>query len=322
MSRFAKLTILSIALLLATACISLAAAPNATDILKRSLRAEDRASFTADVVTTVYGERGPASSTVHIRQSGAKSRMEYVSGRAKGRTVVDDGKSLIRFDSGARTAYVTKTPPATEHLDLLLHNYRPVLTGNERIAGRDCYMIRLDPIYKFCSSKKLWIDKQSLVTLRMAKYNPDGTVYCTTSYTRIDYKTKLSDALFRVPNGWKTVRIADDLGSVSLASVRKATGVTPRKPSYIPKGYIFDNYYVHRTPNGSALAAIRYTNGLTSISIFEFKAGTLSFGAKECSTLLDYPQAHVIQSKADGISVVAVGNIAETELKKMAGSVK
>ncbi len=321
MSRFVKLTALCAALVLAVACLSCAAGPDAVSILKGSLRAESHAVFTAQVKTTVYGQRGPASAIVRIQQSGARSRMEYISGRSAGRTVIDDGKHMIRLDPATKTAYITKTPPASDQLGLMLRNYRPVITGSERIADRDCYIVKLVPVYKCCASKKLWIDKQSLVTLRTEKYNPEGPVHCATIYNSVDYKHKPSDALFRVPRGWKTVNIAEDQVGIRLVSVRKAAGFTPRKPAYIPKGYVFDNYYIHNAP-GDVLAAMRYTNGLYTISVFEFRAGTLDFRASDCSTLLDYPQAHVVESKVAGISVIAVGNITEAELKKMVASVR
>lgn len=322
MSKLVKLTALCMSLVLSAACLSLAAAPDAASILKASLRAGNHISLRAQVKTTVYGQRGPASAIVRLNQSGPKSRMEYISGRSAGRTVIDDGKCMIRLDPAAKTAYITRTPPAPEQLDLMLSNYRPVMAGSERIAGRDCYRIKLVPACKMCASKQLWIDKQSLATLRIEKYNPEGPIHCATVYTSVDYSSRPSDALFRVPKGWKTVSIAEDAAAASLSSVRKAAGFTPRKPAFIPTGYVFDNYYIHNAPKGRVLAGMRYTNGLYTISLFEFKAGSVDFGAPECSMLLDYPQAHVIHSRIAGVDVVAVGNIADGELKKMVGSIK
>lgn len=332
MIRRTQLAILCLVMASFACCVSVSAQPSATDILKKSLHAATVPSFTGRLSTTVYGGNGgPMSAAVKVYQHGPKSRMEYISGPSAGRTVLDDGGHVIWLKSSNKTAYVCETPNPPAQLDLMLRNYSPVLSGSARIAGRDCYVIKLAPRSKCDPSKRLWVDKQSMVTMKTEKCSSEGELECTTVYSSIDYTARPDASVFSIPRGWKTIKLAECPDSNSLGVVCKAVGFTPRKPGYVPKGYTFDDYYLRNSTKVPTFAGLRYTNGLNTISVFERKiaqggksggSDPASSGVCNAGSFLDNPQAHMVHTLAGNLTVLIVGDVAETELRKMANSFK
>ena len=336
MSRSLKLITLVLGMLLLSAATSCAEEPSAADILKQSYAAESLSAFSGRLRTTLLFGNGSLSSNVIVFRNGRRSRMEYATGPSVGSVIIDDGSSVITLDPPAKTAYVSGTPEAPEHLDLLLANYRPAITGWGKIAGRTCYVVRLEPRYKGNPSKKLWIDKTSMVALKTERYDSDGKLATSTEYTTIDFSIRPSSSLFTIPRGWKSVRLAGESSYDSPDAVRKAVGFAPLKPGYVPRGYSFDGYYIRETRATVRFAGLRYTNGLNTISVFERKGPCPGFGrgrgrgarhqgrgagAGSC-LLAEDPQARMLSTNVGDLAVIVVGDISETELKKMASSLK
>lgn len=331
-----KLILISlISLIIAASAYAL---PNASDILARSYAARNQVSFSGGLTTTVYRGGCATTSEVNTFRSGARSRMEYVTGPSAGTVIIDDGSSMIRLDRSAKLAYACETPSASDRVGLLTANYNPVMVGVGRIAGRECYEIKLDPRCTSDPWKKLWIDKQSLVALKIEQHDSDGRIASSTAYSKIDYSARPSATLFEIPKGWKVVRTAAE-SAVGLDAVRAAVGFTPVKPGYVPKGYRFDDYYVRSVPKCAPFAGLRYTNGLSTISVFERKGGCFGpgygcgrgrgragcvrragRGGAGCCMLMDDPQARMARTIVGDLTVIIVGEIAASELQKMGNS--
>ena len=342
MNRFARLipACLAIASLIGGAS---RASPDAAGILRKSYAAESQARYIGRLTTELAcGAGRSAKADVTIQRSGGMSRMEYVTGPSAGTVIIDDGRSMTRLDASSRTAYISETPDAPEQLDLLLSNYQPVLAGDAKIAGRQCYVVKLTPKCACNPSEKLWIDKVSSVALKTEKYGSDGKITSSTEYRSVDYSARPAASAFRVPSGWKTVKLAG-ASAVGLEAVRKAVGFTPKKPGYVPNGYRFDDYYVRGTPRCTLFAGLRYTNGMNTISVFERKGGCFGPGfgrgrgrgrgaqcgrggcpwtGPGCHLLVNNPQARIVHTTVGDLTVLVVGDIALTELQKMAGSFK
>lgn len=308
-------------------CIQ-AASPTAVDIIKRSRLAEDKCCYTGHLKTTAYTQQGSVSAEVAVYDNGKKSRMEYVTGPSKGRVILDDGVHVIRLDASQRTAFASEAPECPCQMDLLLANYTPTLQGNAKIAGRECYVIQLKPKSPRDPSKRLWLDKKTMVALKTEKSGANGKLESSTVYTAVDYAKRPANALFAVPAGWKTVHPADQPNT--LAAVRKAVGFTPIKPGYVPHSYRFDNYYLRNTPECKQFAGLRYTNGMNTISIFERKGPCPNEGRgrgscrESCAACLvaGNPQVRAAQRSLGDLAIIVIGDLSDVELKKIADSIK
>lgn len=330
MTRYQRITVIIVAALCLSGSISAAADP--TDLLRKSYAAESKSTFSGHLVTRIPGQ---APAEVSILRKGTHSRMDYLTGPSAGSAIIDDGKFLITLDSRAKTAYVSRTPDPPQHLDLLLANHRPVLIGSAKIADRDCYEIKLSSKYPGNPYKTIWIDKKSFTALKHDRINSQGKLTMSTEYTRVDYSAQVSESLFAIPKGWKTMQLTQP--DNSLQSVRKQVGFTPVKPGYAPRGYQFHDYSTRLTRGNCPFAGLRYTNGLNTISVFErnkdcggrgfgrgrgrgWMHGRGGQGSDEC--MLYDPQTRMMRTSAGDITVILVGDIAQTEMQKMADSFK
>lgn len=316
------------------------AQPNATDILKKSYAAEGRVTFTGRMRTTLHMGSNRTSADVTVHRSGDRMRMEYLSGPSAGATILDDGKSVTRLDQRTRTAYVSGTPDAPDHLSLLLSNYGPIVTGEGRVAGRDCYVLAIRPKYAGNPSKRLCVDKSTFLALKTERFDSDGKLSLSTEYTSIDYSKRPAASLFGVPNGWKTMRLSGS-GDSSLDAVRQSVGFMPVKPGYMPKGYTFDGYYVRENPRNVRFAVLRYTNGMNTLSLYQRRCagqgrgqgrgagrgmgrgrGQMAGQNFPSAILAETPHAQMAQVFVGDLTVIVVGDMASRELERIAQSFK
>lgn len=314
-----------------------AAELSATDIVKKAYGAESHVTYSGHMRTTLYSGSRATSADVNVWRAGKRSRMEYVSGPSAGSVVIDDGSSVITLRTSSKTAVVSSTPEQPSDVNLLLANYNPIQRGTELVAGRVCYRIEFSPKCGCNPSQKLWIDKHTFVPLKTERYSCDGRLVSQSEYSRISFAQRLNASLFSVPDGWKIVRVSTELETQSTEEMRKAVGFVPKKPGYVPKGYKFDGYSVAQPCPASRFAALRYTNGLNTISVFSGKGcpgmgrgrgrgagwrGGRQGSCGETCLLARSPNGRMMRKMVGDITVILIGDIAESELQKMANSIR
>ena len=327
MRRAIILITLVVCVVLSAWGVSQATLPSAVDLLKKTYAAESFGTHTGKLHTIVCTSNKSVAADVNIEQFGRHTRMEYTSGPSAGMVIIDNGDSVIRLVKPAKTAYISNVQASMANIDLLIKNYKPVLVGSGRIAGRDCRIVRVEPKCAGNPWRKLWIDKTSFVTLKTEEHNCEGKVSMMSEYSQVDYSSHPSSTLFTIPKGWKSVRIASKPESRCLEEARKAVGFTPLKPRYVPAGYVYDGYSATCSMGGVKCAAgLRYTNGLIAISVFECKCcdkdNGQNCGQHDNRMLGHNPNAHIVQTRVGNINISIMGDVSERELQRMAKSFK
>lgn len=308
-----------------------------SDILKRSYAAESNTSYSGRLRTTLHLGSGQASADVNVFRSGRSSRLEYLTGPAAGVAIIDDGKAIVRLNKSEKTAVITRTPTPPENLALLLKNYRASLARSDQVAGRKCYVIHLIPNYSGNPSKKLWIDYSTFIPLKTERYDADGKLVMSTQFTSINLSARPPRSTFDVPDGWKIVELPGQPSVSNAQAASKVAGFSLLEPSYVPRGYVREGYFICETCPRACCAGVRYSNGLNTISIFQRKTQILGrgqgrgwrggrgngqgAGTGKC-IVAENPEARMLQTAVNGLRVVLVGDISENELRKMAASLK
>lgn len=322
-----------IAILVWISGIAQAAQPDAVELLRKSYTAESRVCFVGNLRTTLFMGGRSISAEIKVERSGRRMRMEYLTGCWAGGVVIDDGTSVIRLVPSQRTAYISRTPPPPDRLDLLLANYRVMLSDSGEVAGRNCYILSIKPNHPGNPSKKLWIDKAALVALKTERFSSDGRLCMSSEYTRADFSARPPDRSLTVPAGWKKIELASQCTQCA-EDIQKAVGFTPIKPSYVPAGYKFDGYSsVTSTCGRMMCAALRYTDGFNTISVFECRCsgcgvrgrgrgwrGGASGGCGSACAKAENPSARLVRTTIGNITFTIVADIAESELNKIAAS--
>ncbi|MFA6666064.1 MAG: sigma-E factor regulatory protein RseB domain-containing protein [Armatimonadota bacterium] len=321
MKGIARLQVISVALLLCGIAMAFASHPDADRLVRMSYKAQETASYSCRINTIMQDRGKRLISEADIYKDGRATRINYLSGPAAGTSVIDNGRTIMRFVPVERLVYVIA--PERENLSLMLSNYSPEPAGRGMVAKRSCFIIRLAPIHKGNPWKKLWIDRDSYLTLRTDSYNSDGRLISSTELHSVNCRPQ-SPKLFAVPKGWKTRQISYGAISLDLLPVSSKAGVKPVRPGYIPKGYKFAGYGLTKPSPPIECVTLRYTNGLNSITLMETK-GKCTGRKPCCKTDCMFSKrrhARMVQRHFKGLNIVLISDIAKGELIKMAESLK
>jgi hypothetical protein len=173
--------------------------------------------------------------------------------------------------------------------------------------------------------KRLWIDAETFVILGQVDYDSHGRAESSTRFTSIRFAKDYPEGLFRVPADTNAVVDRPAPGEIMpLDRLCKQVGFPVREPSYIPAGYKLDACRLYCCPHKSAY--LRYTDGLSSISVFESRIGT-GCGDRSCEPMgpcrvKRADRGEIVSIEDSGISFVVVGDLNSRELKKVAESLR
>jgi len=327
-------TILFLALALAATFAS--AEPRQLDgrtVLKNMLEAEGRTAFIAHEVTTLA--RGPAVTSEQIvYRAGFKGmRIEYLQPPAlKGEIRADDGRALLHFIPkekvlrirpsriAAMRGWTHQIGQALKHGNLVVN-----LVGSDRIAGRTAYVIEVKPhLRRHGPTRKFWVDAQKWIKLKTEDIAHDGTVLSMSYYTKINFVNTVPAEKFRIqpPAGVRVERQPACPKSIPIEKARKQVNFRILEPGYLPPGFKLAGATVVPFRHGK-LVALRYTDGVSTISLFQTPGRVLS--PKFLRRLHEgpvQPGKGIYSWRHGNINLTIVGRIPTDEMRRVAGSLK
>jgi len=265
---------------------NLCAAPDATTIIRNMLDSEGKASFTAYQVTTI--SRGPSVTSEQIvyRRGYSGMRIEYIAPAVlKGEIMADDGRvsmhliprqKVIRTHPSRLAVLRQRTDQAIQALSK--GQLSVELVGADKIAGESVYVLVVRPRRGDQGPvRKFWVDTEKWVKLKTEDIGPNGTVASTSYYTRIQYLNDIPDAKFRIdpPEGYRVERNDGPPGLMPLDKARKMVRFRLAQPGDVPPGFRLVGAAVEPF-RGSHIVGLRYTNNVSSFSLFETPERTLN----------------------------------------------
>jgi negative regulator of sigma E activity len=259
-------------------------------------------------------------------ESGTLMRMVFLTPPLKGVTVLDDGRRVVRLDPQRSTVAVAATPLAPEHearrRTLLEENYRAVLTGEERVAGRPAYRVELRPRHPGNPWKRLWIDQESALLLASEDYDGAGQ---RTRSSRVESVEFRAEPLGAVRPSAALIDHAQFARAAETevkppSEISKAVGFKVLRPGYLPPGYELESAHVYACQCGCRVPAARlqYVDGLNAISVLQCGERCRHEGVFGPRGL---PQGTAIRVLAGDNTIVVVGEIVRDELITMARSI-
>lgn len=327
-------TAIAVSAILAASISAGHAAPQADgkQVLRGMMEAEKTVSFVAHQVTIVYMESN-LTSEQDVYRSGVKGmRLEYTSpGSLAGELMVDDGQKLTHYIPSRNVAKIRPSMLAmiqtlTVQTAEALHRGSMVveLQGRDRVAGRDAMVVILKPTDTGNGPiRKFWVDAGKHVRLKAEDTAPNGTVTSVSYYTRIDFRNSIPDDKFHFepPAG---TRIHHDRMAemMPLQKARDAAGFKVLVPSYLPQGFKEVGAAV-RPFRGAKMVTIRYSDGVSSFSLFQSPGNTLApkFRRRLESGPLR-PGAGICSWRIGDLNLTIVGQIPQAQLERIAASVR
>jgi sigma-E factor negative regulatory protein RseB len=126
-----------------------------------------------------------------INREREQSRLEVLDGRQ--REVVQNGDEIycrtltkdgVRVERRAAWRYFPAMLP--EHVETLIQVYSLKLGGRDRVAGRECQILMLDPRDDMRYAYRLWLDAESGLLLKAARLDESGNPLSQTAFTQVN----------------------------------------------------------------------------------------------------------------------------------------
>lgn len=291
--------------------------------------AGSKKSYAGVQMTRVAGDKGFAEATVTVYGDGiSKTRHEYA---------LPDGKKLVILralgstyqQSGSDWLHVAtdQTWKPAEQAASIAANYK-VSVSPSTMLGRKASLVTITPQQSFNPLRKLVVDASTGLILKDELFSPDGRLRSSSWFISLKYRA-VSPGLFTVgreidaPAGFGPESFN---AKASATDVEKLTGSPVPKPTYVPPGYRPVLYGTMTTGSSRTMPAVRYSDGLSSFTIFERGKGRngkrRGWGGGQNrgqEDLRSNVQRSVVFVNGRR-SYVLIGDLAESELRKVARS--
>ena len=257
-------------------------------LLERTHQADVQTSYSALYeAKAMYGDRA-MKSTARVVRAPRKLSITYLEGDSKGLKSGFNERWFWRQDnqSSPLEAYaeVALRPDemTQQRFERLLKNYTAQALPEQTLDKRPTDVVELSPLRPVEGAtgprKRLWIDRETGLTLRTQTFNHQGKLVMTTELRQLDTTPQITPATFVPPADMVKAAqarpwMAAEMGA-KREEVARATGLEPPQPKYLPPGFAFDNVGIHRCSEmGVPLVAAhaRYSDGLNALTVFAFQ---------------------------------------------------
>lgn len=277
--------------------------PGADEIFQNLLEAENTVSFVGKrlVVDWKFPPHSITMEELIIKKAPDRVIMEILSPwELRGKKIIRDA-GRIWFENFEKDEFLPPPPPPEfsgrktffQDISLLKRNYNVTISkGNNHepealsdesniIAGRKTYRIEITPKYPGRPAKKLWLDAQKHVVLRMEDYSWDGRLISLLVYTEIDFQSQIDEKIFTTSPSGQNHRIRELKEEIlSLSEAQKRSHFPVKVPQNLPEGFVFKGAYIKKM-DGIQHIHLRYADGLTTLSLFETKADDVNLWDKQ-----------------------------------------
>ncbi|MFQ3549138.1 MAG: sigma-E factor regulatory protein RseB domain-containing protein [Armatimonadota bacterium] len=202
------------------------------------------------------------------------------------------------------TPYSSRTN-TKEILNQALKNFKLEIIGNGRIADRDAVIIKATPLQNTENLRKVWIDKEYYLVLKTVVEDDNGKPLRAVYFKEIEFNpTNISKSAFKVD------------GIVKVYKKPAKIDFNVSRPTYLPAGYKEIDFRANKINNHTCVH-ILYSNGASVISLFQRKSSN-SIPQRQF-------RAITINNHSwdrNGISYTLIGEVSNSELLKIASSIK
>jgi sigma-E factor negative regulatory protein RseB len=295
------------------------ASREAQDLINRMSRAIRETSYEG---VFVYARDGQMDSMRLIHRSandGEYERMVSLTGMM--REVIRDERSVTCIFPDNRAVLVEKSRPRKfvtalpEPIERIAAFYFFTLDGDERVAGRDAWVVTIHPRDDYRYGYQLWIDKESHLLLKSELRNKRGKALEQIMFTEIRIMDSVPDELLQ-----PAVSGHDYTWYHHASAEPRAEGAPDGEwqVTWMPDGFTMGEHERQALlTSGDPVDHMVFSDGLASVSVFIEK--------------LAEPQMATGPSRMGGISafartlgsyqVTAVGEVPPLTVQRMANSV-
>lgn len=204
-----------------------------------------------------------------------------------------------------------------ERYDSVRANYVPLVEGEDVIAGREVWTLRLMPDRdkhhwrKHAPWKQLWVDKETFVVLASREWTSTNKIKRSMVTEAVTYQEYQSQPDLLV------IDAASNHWSDSLEKLKSDSRYRPEMmhfiPNYIPGGFYLEDAQCV----GKSGCKFTYSDGLYCINI----RGDISDCTRRDASIRDSGQCLVYNHCSDGQSITITADLPAQEFRKMIRSI-
>ena len=247
--------------------------PSGMDLLGKSHWARRHVPFEGREMSVTWTDRRSISAVSKRCRFGSRERSEYlVPAGLRGQIYLRDDAWTRIYSPRARRVDVTPSVETAEFdLPLVMRNYRIRVDPQlQKVAGRSCRSLRLQPIDTGKPYRVLCLDSATFLVLKLERFHPDGSPAALTQFTeiRIGRPPDPSTFTLKLPPGVKEVR------RVTRGNVAIHPGVAKK----LPAGYLLKSCTGASVNDGWHCV---YSDGVDMVSVFAARGSSAKIAPGE-----------------------------------------
>ncbi len=283
----------------------MASNPNAEKLLRQMLRAENNLVLAGTQVTIVSGG---AMSVQHVLRNGARAlRLDYDRPpQMRGEQIVDDGRTYYHLLPKQNRV---ETQPSQVRTGALLVQW----VGQDTVAGHACAIVDVTPAGGYATARRrFWIDPANGAQLKIEQYNAGGQLVSVSYYTSVTYNPPLNAHSFDPPTA-PTAPVPQTKPQRTVPTPAQV-GFKVLQPAFLPPGFHWQSAAVTEY-QGKKVAALRYSNGLGLLSLYETQDSGRHIADK-------FPHPNVLAAQRRGLKIVLIGTLDAKTFESVVNSLR
>lgn len=241
----------------------------ARDLLRQVQHARREVAVRGTLTTTIRMGNETVTAEATIHRGAERMQLELLSGRGKGGRIISQGDKVWQIGPDGKT--VRRLPFNPVDAGPPLHRPGAVqVQAGEIVAGRQTDRVTIRPSTKSATRMELLVDRQTRFPLATWRYNDANALVAGSRYLTADFSVAPPEPV-KVPDlaaGDGRRHSGEKIDPTRAAEV---LGMAPLEPGYVPDGFSKVGYFLHQRQIGSSVE-IRYSDGLRSLSVIEFRA--------------------------------------------------
>lgn len=230
-------------------------------------------------------------------------------------TVIFPDTQEVMVERSRAESISSKLP---EPIEAIRDHYDFSTAGDERIAGRDTWVVSISPRDAYRYGYQLWIDKENHLLLKSELRDENGGPLEVVMFTQIEVHDSIPDELFNPSITGKEFTWYQYNPQESDAGAPDENS-NQWQVTWMPDGFSLSDYDGRNVSSEDlSLEHMIYSDGVSSVSIFIEKmddtspvnTGSMNLGG-----------VNVYARTADGYQVTAVGEVPQSTVKRMVDSV-
>ncbi len=241
----------------------------ARELLGQVQRARRDTNVRGTVTTTIRMGNQVVTAEAKIHRGAGRMQLTLISGRGKGSQIVSQGDRVWQIGPDGET--VRRLPFNPVDAGPPLHRPGAVqMQAGEVVAGRQTDRVVVRPSTQSAVRMELLVDRQTRFPLATWRYNEANQLISGSKYLTADFSVEPPEPA--TPAGAAAGNEKRRTGDkVDAARATEILGTAPLEPDYVPEGFSKVGYFHHQRQRGAAIE-IRYSDGVRSLSVMEFKA--------------------------------------------------